>query len=91
MWEGVDDDGLMGKAEAGGRNMYAHGAQCDCLYYKVDKDMFGNEGWRWGRGGGSAAWHYDYYYDTGSSRVNIQRQSPYWTGSSEVNRDVSVM
>lgn len=27
--------------------------QCDCLYYRVDKDMFGGEGWRWGRGDGS--------------------------------------
>lgn len=36
--------------------------QCDCLYYGVDKDMLGGEGWQWGRGDGSAAWHYDYYY-----------------------------
>lgn len=26
VWEGVDDDRLMGKAEAGGSNMYAHAA-----------------------------------------------------------------
>lgn len=63
--------------------------QCDCLYYRVDKDMLGGEGWGWGRGDGPAAWHYDYYYNAQSSRLYEQRQNQSGTVTSHVNEDDS--
>lgn len=44
-----------------------------------------------GEGRWVVARHYDYYYNTQNSRVDIQRQSRYRTVSSYVNEDASVM
>lgn len=46
MCVGGYDDSLMGKAEVGGSECMLMQQQCDCLYYRVDKDMLGGKGGR---------------------------------------------
>lgn len=51
--------------------------QQQCNYYWVDKGMFNVEWWRWGRGEGPAAWHYDYCCNKLHGRLYRHRQRGY--------------